>query len=1016
MKLKKYLLGLLTVCSMQQTTAQAQVLENFESYTVGTKLALWNYWGNTVAGTGEIVKDPTNANNKVLHVTISGWGNFAQFPLPTDLQGAALAINKTNVTFRIYRTQSDQNDYKKVQIYQDKALLFEDEGYPHQGNKGEWQWRSYNLPKNAEGLDFGANGGKILALGFNSDNSDYYIDDIAVKGEYDDYETIDGVVKKDISKQNTSSSYETIATPFRMMPGSTLNLYTARYTYITSPVIGEGTINIYGGGERTYLGGSDKYSPDWSAFKGDVHIYPHKELSSSNGFYGVVWMHNGKTFSTSTALTDMTETKPNSTWLHSNVFLHKGATLASESGTRGIRIGRLETEEGSQIYGFMKTTSGNNAYYVLGFSGEDSHLAGKISPFGDNTALKVGIFKEGNGTYRITGNTNNITGGVTVLRGRVLVNNDAAAAKAGKLLGGVGNTDGLTIRKDGIGGGTGSIGATSNVYGILQPGDDGIGTLTFANYASATKPTLIVRPTARIDCEIGSTSSYDKVIVDGPVSYYNTTQDFETSDQMPRLRIQLTKDADLHEGDTFTLLTASKKESYQSVPWEFNVIYPKAYTWTVEQIEDAEGFKVVAKVTSVIYTGQGDVKDEDDKPESSDDDGMFDVDEEQKSTKTLRSYIDGKDMYIGTCVPVWSMPIDRTSPQPTLIRNEFNMVVCENEMKFDATEPQQGSFSYNNGDKLVNFANYYKMRVRGHALAWHSQVPSWLTDDGNKNTKNRSRKELLDILHNHIKNLVTHWKGKIQEWDVANEVLSDNQYSINSNPKAYDLRPSVWATGIGEDFLDSAFVWAHKYDPEAKLILNDYSVEGKGWGKSEALYNLAMRLKNSGIPIHGVGLQSHMDAGLNYISSIEANIKRYKDAGMDCHITELDLGINSTSSAELQKQAESFYSLVRIAMRNDNCKSVMIWGLSDDITWRPGKAPLLFTSSLQKKPAYWGVHAALRQAVGENIADEQTDVNDIIAEETTPSLREGIYNLQGQRVSTMRPGQIYIINNKRVKK
>lgn len=1012
--IKSKLLGLLAVCGLQTITSNATVLEDFESYSVGTKITLWNYWGGTPAGTGEIVADPTNSANKVLHVTISGWGNFAQFTLPEDHQGKALVETKTSVAFRIYRTATDANDYKKIQVYQDKALLYEDEGYPHQGDKQTWQWRSYTLPKSADGLDYGTNGGKVLALGFNSDASDYYIDDIQVKGEYDDYLTIEGTVDKSMAKQNTSSSYETLSTPIRMMPGSTLNLTTARYNYITSRVIGEGTINIHSGGERTYLGGSDKSYPDWSGFKGDVHIYPYKGLSSSNGFYGIVWMHSGKTFSTSTALTDMAETKPNTTWFKSNVTLHSGATLAAESGTRGIRIGHLNTEEGSQIYGYMKSSSSNHSYYILGYSGSDATLAGRISPFSDNTAMKVGIFKEGLGTYRITGNTNVITGGVTILRGRVLVNNDATQAKASKLSGGIGTGDGMTIRKDGIAGGTGNIASNVNVYGILQPGDDGIGTLSIANYATTTKPTLILRPTARIDCEIGSTTDYDKVEVDGAVSYYNINQEYETSEQMPRLRLSLTKDADLHEGDEFTLFTATKKEAYDNVEWAFNIIYPKAYSWTVEQLETADGFKVVARVTSVIYSGQGDVDDNDDKPGTSVDDGILDIEAEMLDSTPLRSYADQNGTFIGTCVPVWSIDVDNDSePRTALITKEYNMVVAENEMKFDATEPSQGNFSYSAGTRLINMAMRHNMRVRGHALAWHQQVPSWLTADGEKNTMNRTRQELLNILHRHIKNVVSTWKGKVQEWDVANEVLSDNQQSINTNPKAYDLRPSVWATGIGEDFLDSAFVWAHKYDPNARLILNDYGVEGKGWGKSEALYNLAMRLKNSGIPIDGVGLQSHMDAGIQYVNSIEANIKRYNEAGLDCHITELDLGINDDSDNSLKAQAETFYAVVRAAMKYDNCKSVMIWGLSDDLTWRQGKRPLLFDGKLAKKPAYWGVHAALRQAAG----SELTGIESIEDIDNTKSITDNdtyaIYNLSGQRVHVMQKGKIYIINNKK---
>ena len=825
-------------------------------------------------------------------------------------------------------------------------------------------------------------------------------------------EDIEGTVTKDISKQNTSSSYVTFSTPLRMLEGSNLILKTARYTYITSTVTGEGRIDIYSGGERTYIGGSDKKSPDWSKFKGDVHVWPYQNLSTSNGFYGLMWMHNGKTFNPDAAVNDMAEGKANSTLATSKLTIHKGATLAAESGIRGIRIGHLDTEEGSQIYGYAKAKSGNSAYYILGKSDDDAVLAGRISPIDDNLDSQVGIVKEGLGTYRIIGNRNIINGAIRVLGGRVLINNDAAEAKAKKLSGGTGtpssaSTVGLYIMKDGIAGGTGNIAATTNVYGILQPGDDGIGTLAIADYAKNKDITLILRPTARIDCEIASAESYDKVEVEGAVSYYNIDQEFSVSDQMPRLRIQLTKDADLHEGDEFVLFSAKSKTAYQDVAWDFNVIYPKAYSWKVEQQSTDDGFKVVARVTSLSYSGQGDVEESQEEEETTTYE-LPDLAEEKEYYTTLREYADKNGTYIGTCVPVWKINVDNDKEsRSSLIAKEYNMVVCENEMKFDAVEPSKGSFSFGDGDRLVNFAKRHNMRVRGHTLAWHSQVPSWLTSDGTKNTNNFSRKQLLDILHNHIKNVVTHWKGKVAEWDVANEVLSDNQQTIYSNPNGYDLRPSVWATGIGEDFLDSAFVWAHKYDPDAVLILNDYGVENKGWGKSEALYNLAMRLRNSGIPIHGVGLQAHMDAGNVSAKAIDANIARFKEAGFECHITELDLGIDDASEANLQKQALDFYSLMHVAMKHENCKSLMIWGLSDDLTWRTGRRPLLFDSNLSRKPAYWAVHAALREAA----STEETGNNEL--QITNYQNKDAMFNILGQRVKTLEKGKIYIIDGKK---
>ena len=468
--------------------------------------------------------------------------------------------------------------------------------------------------------------------------------------------TIEGTVTKDISKQNTSSSYETFSTPVRMLEGSNLILKTARYTYITSTVTGEGRIDIYSGGERTYIGGSDKKSPNWSKFNGDVHVWPYKNLSTSNGFYGLMWMHNGKTFNPDAAVNDMAEGKANSTLATSRLTIHKGATLAAESGTRGIRIGHLDTEEGSQIYGYAKAKSGNSAYYILGKSDDDAVLAGRISPIDDNLDSQVGIVKEGLGTYRITGNRNIINGAIRVLSGRVLINNDAAEAKAQKLSGGTGtpssaSTAGLYIMKDGIAGGTGNIAATTNVYGILQPGDDGIGTLTIADYAKNKDITLILRPTARIDCEIASTESYDRVEVEGAVSYYNIDQEFSVSEQKPRLRIQLTKDADLHEGDEFVLFSAKSKTAYQDVAWDFDIIYPKAYSWKVEQQLTEDGFKVVARVTSLSYSGQGDVEESQEEEETTIYE-LPDLAQEKKDYTPLREYADKNDTYINLILAI----------------------------------------------------------------------------------------------------------------------------------------------------------------------------------------------------------------------------------------------------------------------------------------------------------------------------------------------------------------------------
>ena len=115
---------------------------------------------------------------------------------------------------------------------------------------------------------------------------------------------------------------------------------------------------------------------------------------------------------------------------------------------------------------------------------------------------------------------------------------------------------------------------------------------------------------------------------------------------------------------------------------------------------------------------------------------------------------------------------------------------------------------------------------------WHQQQPQWVSSDGKKNDKNWTRNEALDILKSHITNVLTHFKGNVAEWDVVNECLSDDQTTVRSNPEGYDLRENVWMRAIGEDYIDSAFVYAHRADPNALLYLNDYDVELQGKAKS----------------------------------------------------------------------------------------------------------------------------------------------------------------------------------------
>jgi len=810
----------------------------------------------------------------------------------------------------------------------------------------------------------------------------------------------------DISGDNTDKSYVNYSKSVDIPASDIVNVKMARYCYFSSTITGSGVLNLYGGGERCYLGNSDKKWPTWTSYTGDIHIYPYSENSSSAGSYGVLLAHGGKSSTPENALDDAKSGKVNPSMANNRVKLHAGATMTCEtSSSAGFRIGELQTETGSTLSGYYKKSK--SAYYLLGGLNTDATLAGTIKPtdYRDDTSLS--IIKEGTGTYSITGNDNYLSGALRILQGRVLVMNDRTEAESKKLRGSLGakpnaNDAIAYVFGNGVLGGTGSIGGMVDNYGTIEPGADGIGVLSLKNYAASKAANLTVHPLSRLHFEVAATDNYDQLLVDGTLSYSNLQEDFSTSDKMPIIEMTIEQTANLPIGTEYRVLTANGK----SGDWHFDVRANK-YTWVVEEKE--ENGKLVFVVRLESYNDMEIIDDPDDPDEANDPiytmGALYDDDiNDSSDRKSLKYYADQNEKFIGVALATYK---SLASERETAAK-QFNMMVCENEMKFDALEPSQNSFSFGSADNLVSLAQQNDMAIRGHCLVWHSQVATWVSSDGKKNDKGWTREQALEIMKNHITKVMQHYKGKVREWDVVNECLDDDQTTVRSNPTSYDLRQqSVWQRAIGDDYIDSAFVYAHRADPDAELYLNDYGVELQGKAKSVAFYNLAVRLKNKGIPIHGVGLQCHFSVGEVDGVKLNRTIKRFAEAGLKCIITELDMGIPSTSSADLEEQARNYRMITDIVLNNDNCPSMVIWGVKDNDSWRTNSNPLLYDSGMGKKKAWYSVRSALRHRT--------------LASGISPVRRDGIatrsafYTLDGRRVSaeSLQPG-LYIQNGKKV--
>ncbi|MDI5943709.1 endo-1,4-beta-xylanase, partial [Micromonospora sp. DH15] len=182
------------------------------------------------------------------------------------------------------------------------------------------------------------------------------------------------------------------------------------------------------------------------------------------------------------------------------------------------------------------------------------------------------------------------------------------------------------------------------------------------------------------------------------------------------------------------------------------------------------------------------------------------------------------------------------STYSTIAAREFNMITAENEMKPDATEPNQGQFNFSAGDQIYNWATQRGLKVRGHTLAWHAQQPGWM--------QRLSGSALRTAMINHINGVMAHYKGKLAAWDVVNEAFNEDGSRRSSNLQ-----------GTGNDWIEVAFRTARAADPSVKLCYNDYNIENWSYGKTQGVYRMIQDFKSRGVPIDCVGLQTHFTGG-----------------------------------------------------------------------------------------------------------------------------------------------------------
>jgi len=322
---------------------------------------------------------------------------------------------------------------------------------------------------------------------------------------------------------------------------------------------------------------------------------------------------------------------------------------------------------------------------------------------------------------------------------------------------------------------------------------------------------------------------------------------------------------------------------------------------------------------------------------------------------SLSRLADSLDFFIG-------MAVKPDSLYQHWVPGEFNSVTAENHFKpgWLLDNPEVWKFDFTTADELLQQANAHGMRMRGHTLIWgkfpgRTHPVAWIRMAEQAKDPEVA---MTQIITRYITEVMTHFKGKVTTWDVVNEPMGGEV-----------LFENIFTRTLGESYIDLAFHTAHAIDPSCELILNEAIGDYDG-PQGMAFLELLKRLRERGVPVHGVGLQTHHINNIHDVEAFKRYLRDIGEMGYKTEITELDIRLLLFKKAKdpYQAQGDQYYEITRVCLEEPTCQGLTIWGITDrenwmdqipPFSWKSPNAPYILDEDLNKKPAYWGIHQAL---------------------------------------------------------
>ncbi|XP_020238003.1 endo-1,4-beta-xylanase 1 isoform X2 [Cajanus cajan] len=230
----------------------------------------------------------------------------------------------------------------------------------------------------------------------------------------------------------------------------------------------------------------------------------------------------------------------------------------------------------------------------------------------------------------------------------------------------------------------------------------------------------------------------------------------------------------------------------------------------------------------------------------------------------------------------------------------FNAAVFENELKWYATEPDEGKVNYTISDRMLQFVRTNNIVARGHNIFWEDPkyTPAWVL--------NLTGMQLQSAVNSRIHSLMSQYKDEFIHWDVSNEMLHFDFYEQR----------------LGPDATFHFFETAHESDPLATLFMNDYNVVetcSDANSTVDAYISRVRELQRNGIFMDGIGLEGHFT--IPNPPLIRAILDKLATLGLPIWLTEVDI----SKTLDRDAQANYLEEVLREGFSHPYVNGIMLW-------------------------------------------------------------------------------------------